>query len=326
MKHLFRAAPTLGFLLAFAILALTVSMGVPDLAVATAQAKALGAHALHHLPDFSVASVGLVALRAQETELLTRANAKLAELPNKTFDVKTVAGGTATINTLPDVGQKAAADSLPFALPTDQAGVASDAAVTNIAAGGAVFTFFSLFKGMVALLLAIRDKLVAGIGLVAGEAHVGAVGGESKHVSVTPALTVGSYASGQCLGGLLTLASLLRVEGKSAVLQSATLRAKIANTAAVDLVIFRDAPSNVAGLTDKAAFAVAVADYDKVSQVVSFAAWNALGGPSVSNVNNIGKLLGANSGVDLKAILVARGAITIASTSDLSLGLGVMQD
>ena len=80
MKHLFRAAPTLGLSLAFALVAVALCVGAPDLAEAAIHAKALGAHALHHLPDLSIASVGLAGLRAQETELLTRANAKLAEL------------------------------------------------------------------------------------------------------------------------------------------------------------------------------------------------------------------------------------------------------
>lgn len=79
MKHVLRAAPTLGLTLAFALVALAV-VAAPELAVAAAHAKALGAQALLHMPEFSMASVGLVALRAQETDLVTRAAAKLAEL------------------------------------------------------------------------------------------------------------------------------------------------------------------------------------------------------------------------------------------------------
>ncbi len=79
MKTLYRAAPTLA-LYALIVLATLVIVGAPDLAHAAAHAKAAGAHALHVLPDFTFASVGLAGLRAQLVELETRASDKLAEV------------------------------------------------------------------------------------------------------------------------------------------------------------------------------------------------------------------------------------------------------
>ena len=83
MKHLFRAAPTLGLSLALALVAVAICVGAPDLAHAAMHAKAVGAQALFHLPDLSIASIGLAGLRSQETDLLTRASAKLAELTDE---------------------------------------------------------------------------------------------------------------------------------------------------------------------------------------------------------------------------------------------------
>ncbi|WP_375455722.1 prohead protease/major capsid protein fusion protein [uncultured Methylobacterium sp.] len=80
MNKLFRAAPTLGLSLAFALLAVALCVGAPDLAHAAVLAKATGAQALHHWPDLSIASIGLAGLRAKETDLVTRAAAKFAEI------------------------------------------------------------------------------------------------------------------------------------------------------------------------------------------------------------------------------------------------------
>ena len=79
MKTLFRAAPfALSALLVLG--AAAVMVGVPDFAHAAVHAQAFGTHALHALPDLSIASLGLAGLRAQLSDLETRANAKLDEV------------------------------------------------------------------------------------------------------------------------------------------------------------------------------------------------------------------------------------------------------
>ena len=79
MKTLYRAAPfALSALFALTFAALLV--GVPDLAHAAMDVHGFSAHALHALPDLSMASVGLAGLRVQLVDLETRANAKLEEV------------------------------------------------------------------------------------------------------------------------------------------------------------------------------------------------------------------------------------------------------
>ena len=80
MKTLYRAAPTFALSALIVLAAAALMVGMPDLAHAAVSAKALGAHALHALPDLSMASIGLAGLRAQLTELETRAADKLAEV------------------------------------------------------------------------------------------------------------------------------------------------------------------------------------------------------------------------------------------------------
>ncbi|WP_267426370.1 hypothetical protein [Methylobacterium sp. GC_Met_2] len=207
--------------------------------------------------------------------------------------------------------------------------------MTGAAVTPAVGSYVEQSKGLPigaakdATVAAITTALQAGLGVTpaATESHLGSVGSDSKRIVAVPALTAGTtYASGKCVGGLMTLSGVLRAAGKSATAQSASLHAKVALSAPVDLVIFRDTPTVLTGLADNATFAVDPADFDKVSKVLSFTGWTSLGTPSLARLDGIGALLSAASGVDLKAILVARGSVAISTASDLSVGLGIYQD
>lgn len=160
----------------------------------------------------------------------------------------------------------------------------------------------------------------------ASELHIGSVGGESKTVAVTPVIQARAYTAGQCMGGVQTLAGITRVAGKGSILQSGTLRSKIANTQPIDMIVFRDTPTDLTGLVDASACIVGATDLDKVTKVISFASWSSLGGPAISNVDGISKLTHPASGTDLKFILVARGSITTTSTSDLSTSIAAIND
>ena len=157
--------------------------------------------------------------------------------------------------------------------------------------------------------------------LVAGENHVGEVSGNG--IDIAPAVTVqaAAYAAGNCIGGLLTLPNLLRVAGSTAMLGSAMLKCKIANTVEIDALIFRASPT-ASTFTDKVAAVLAAADVGKVVRVIQFNSWvSPIGTPSFSQVDAINRLISLSSGVDGQAALIAKGVITFSSTSDLMFAL-----
>lgn len=238
-----------------------------------------------------------------------------------------------------------AAAGVPVPMSATIFGAAGDATVQDPSVPGAVITFVSLLKGSTANALALLSRFPASLGaklgsaslsvvpasdavfpLGAGEAHVGAIGGEGAHPTATPTATALTYASGKCIGGLNDLTGFLRVAGKGALIQSATMRSKVAQSAQIDLVIFRDVPSVTTGLADGVAFAVDPGDIAKVSKVIKFASWDSVGTACLCTLDGIGKYMALASGTGAKCILVARGAVSLSTASDLTLSLGLVQD
>lgn len=161
----------------------------------------------------------------------------------------------------------------------------------------------------------------------AGEAHIGQVGGEVVSVSASPTVQAAAYSAGNVLGGKLTFSSIARIADKSLTIQAAMLFSKAAQTGIpVDLLLFNADPS-ASTFTDKAALAVAVADYDKLIGVVHLYDWVSLGTPSLCQALGIAlPALPVSGGRDLYGVLVARAAITPASTSDLKVQLRAWRD
>lgn len=165
-----------------------------------------------------------------------------------------------------------------------------------------------------------------GAATAAGEAHIGEVGGNTGACSAVPTVQAAAYAAGQVLGGKLTLSGLARIAAGTGIIQTVDLYSKAAQTAAVDVLIFHADPSG-STFADKAALALAVADFDKLSGIVHLSDWTSLGTPSITQALGIGMAFKLPAGlVDGFAVLVARGAITPASASDLKLAVKSLRD
>jgi len=59
----------------------------------------------------------------------------------------------------------------------------------------------------------IAATLAALPALVAGESHIGEVGGNAEIIQVTPTITAGPYSANDIVGGLITLTGAMRISG-----------------------------------------------------------------------------------------------------------------
>lgn len=160
----------------------------------------------------------------------------------------------------------------------------------------------------------------------AGENHIGEVGGNQRTITVALTVTASSaYTSGNAVGGLMTLSNSSRISAGSGLIQSAVISVKSAQTASADVVFFSANPT-ASTCTDKTAFSVAAADYDKVLGVAHVTDWTSLGTPSAGQAQNLAMPFTLASGTAVYACLVTRGAPTFASTSDVTVILNVLRN
>ncbi len=151
----------------------------------------------------------------------------------------------------------------------------------------------------------------------AGEQYIGRIGGDVLTASAgTPAVSTTAYASGNVVGGLLTFAGAARVAAGSGLIQAASVVSKSAQSADLDLLIFAASPTST--LTDKTALALSATDLDKLVGVIRLTGWTALGTPSIVQAVSAGLPFKLAAGTSLYGVLVARAAMTLASTTDLA--------
>jgi hypothetical protein len=175
---------------------------------------------------------------------------------------------------------------------------------------------------LLSALLAFASPAFAG----PGDGLVGiSVAGQTSAPVAVPAVTASSaYASGNAVGGLLTFANATRTIS-SGVLHSVNLNFKSAQTAATDLILFNAQPTNTT-ITDKTAFSLAAADFDKVVGVVHITDCTSLGTPSTCRADSLGLTFRLASGTTLYGVLVTRGTPTFSATSDVSVQISVLED
>lgn len=145
-------------------------------------------------------------------------------------------------------------------------------------------------------------------------------------VSVTPTITSGSaYASGNQLGGLMTVSGVNAGGSSGCILQDVVVVDKAGQNAAMDVLVF-DASVTVG--SDKAAVSISAADLTNHclgNLKVTAAMYSSAGTPSVATFNGSNMPLtvkpalgqGGNTGT-LYAVLVCRGTPTYTSTSDIT--------
>lgn len=172
-------------------------------------------------------------------------------------------------------------------------------------------------------------KEAAGGALAASENHLGAVGGNSNSVSVTPTITAGAYVAGNCVGGILTLTNLLRVGGPgTGIWQSMLVIDKGNQKAPLDVLLFDSNPSG-GTYTDHVAISSLTTDLSKLIRRVSIAATDyvTVNGVAIADLSSIARIIkGAAAATTLYAVLNTSGTPTYASTSDLTVRFGALQD
>lgn len=144
--------------------------------------------------------------------------------------------------------------------------------------------------------------------------------------------TGGAYATGELIGGKLTFTNLLRPTVGTGYLVSVNLVDKAAQAVDLELWLFSSNPTNTT-FTDQAAFDLDDADLSKVAAVINLGSATrfALADNSVHFVGSLAlpiRGLNASSQASgtLYGALVARGAYTGASASDITIILGASAD
>ncbi len=146
-------------------------------------------------------------------------------------------------------------------------------------------------------------------------------------ISATPVVSAApAYSVGDTVGGKMTFADAVRVATSGGLLQMVEVFCKSLQTAALDLVLFHSDPT-ASTFTDNAALAVAAADFDKLLGVVHLSDWTPLGTPSLLQADALAKPFKPGAGgTAIFGVLVARSALTLASTSDIKVALKILQD
>lgn len=143
-------------------------------------------------------------------------------------------------------------------------------------------------------------------------------------VAVTPTVTASAYTANNCIGGIMTFASILAATSFNGVLQSITAKYKgtivLGN---LNIFIFKASPSN-GTYTDKTAVTWNAADMaNLLGSYVLSTPLSLLGTMTTYNLDNIGKaLVGASQ--SLFVVATVSGTPTPASTSDFTLELSVL--
>lgn len=148
----------------------------------------------------------------------------------------------------------------------------------------------------------------------------------SVHLTAAPTVTAGAYTSGQVVGGLISLSGASRVNSGSGTIQTVQVTVKTALTQPFDVFFFDTNPIN-STFTDNSALAINVADLPFLCGIAHCNDLISGGTPQI--------LQGANASLNFKisaaattlyAVIVIRGAETLASTTAIGLSVLILQD
>lgn len=168
----------------------------------------------------------------------------------------------------------------------------------------------------------------ANVGLNAGEAHVGLVGGNGAIVDVTPTLTVhATYIANDYVGTSatpMTFANCARVNGGTGLIPRCVLIDFALQSIAGELWLF---DATITPPNDSAAWSISDADAVKCIGIIPFSTYYASALNSISPGTPAAPMFFkcAAGSKDLYGCFVTRGAPTYAS-GDLTFRLAVIQD
>lgn len=135
-----------------------------------------------------------------------------------------------------------------------------------------------------------------------------------------PGATTVAYATGNCIGTLMTFNGLSRGANLKVLLQEAVLMSKSVQSFACDVIVFNALPT---AFVDHAAYSLGAADFDKVACRISIAStdWCASAIACFADPQFNPKLVASDGSSDCYVQLVSRGAFTLAATTDLKITL-----
>lgn len=189
----------------------------------------------------------------------------------------------------------------------------------------------------IALLKALTN--VANSATPAGELHIGEIASNQIKVQVAQTVTASSaYASGNAIGGLMTVAGAARVSGAlgaagtGGIVAGLTMNSKSLQTTQVDIFLFDANPAG-STCTDKTAFSLATADFDKVIGVITIpgtpangAGWYAGTVGSTGVATYYPATYDLSSATSIFACAVTRGTPTYTATTDVSFKFNILRN
>ena len=179
----------------------------------------------------------------------------------------------------------------------------------------------------VSVALSTEDVAILNGAQAAGENHIGEVGGNSGVVQVALTVTASSaYASGNSIGGKMTIANAVRAAGHGTTLQNIVILDRANQSPAGNILIFNADPTN-ATLTDKTAFVFSTDDLKVIARIpVASSDYATINSKAVAILVNLGRVLAATSGTSLFAAFVTTSTPTFAATTDVQLSFAFLKD
>jgi hypothetical protein len=227
------------------------------------------------------------------------------------------------------------AASVPVAIAFDQSAIplsiadganATQGAIADaVVAAGAAGTLSAKLRRLTTDTAAVLAACQAAT--PAGEAHLGAVGGDSLSITPILAVTTAVYAAGNSLGGKLTLTNAMRLSGGSGIWQSCLIIDKDNQKPALDILLFDSDPTS-GTYTDKMAIASLSTDAAKLIRRLSVAAsdYVTVNNVAIADLSAIGKVVKASGSANLFAVINNLSTPTFTSTTSFIVRFGFLRD
>lgn len=149
--------------------------------------------------------------------------------------------------------------------------------------------------------------------------------GNTRVLTLVPAIDTGAYTAGDCVGPLLEF-DALGAQTNRGVLKTLTVTDDAAQAAALTFLFFREKPTGT--FTNNSPNAISKADLQKVVAKVNVAAddYETINSKSIATIDVSQVVCGDPQYRKLFAVCVTTGTPTYASATDLKFTLGVLCD
>lgn len=192
---------------------------------------------------------------------------------------------------------------------------------------------FAFPQGAVTLVqLVLGGTLVSNsnpLPVTGGTGGLGNVGGFDVNISNTPTVQNASYASGNAIGGLQTIAFFRSSTQPSGILNNESIWSKGGSTTAITEYIFNANPTS-STCTDKSAFSLNSADVSKLITIIPPVLTPAVVGAGTTDTTASQQtpvsIKNGDSTLNLYVCAVVGGTVTPASTTDLVFNFAGIQD